>query len=434
MRALVAILMLLPVIGFAVGLGPTSPSVHAVAGFNPTQVPNLALWLDASRLCLPSGTNVDIWQDFSQRSSWGTNTVASKRPILSNINGRSSVYFDGTNDFMSITNFKLSTEVVTFMALKQNDPVPVGSLNKVVYTNATSITIFESGNALPYPSSLTNIHVPGVIKSISVTLHEWSHNFPDDVDIYLSGPANSTGFKSTMLVSDAGGSDNITNIVFTISSLATNLPENSTTLLSGSYAPSNYETNSDGFATTNATFDPFIGTAANGTWGLYVKDDSGGDGGRITNGWSLTIDYEKVERMLIEHGINSNFTNGFYFQGSKNCAWNVKRDAAVHGSCSSNNAVEETWVDFVPAVVSFTYTNNGVVKKNGEIVSGLTTNGAPPSNNAMTNTLHIGSRNGTELFFEGQIGEVVVYSQKITDVEERDLTRYLGKKYGIVVP
>src|SRR5262249_3858628 len=38
-----------------------------------------------------------------------------------------------------------------------------------------------------------------------------------------------------------------------------------------------------------AALSVFSGSAPNGTWSLYVLDDSAGDGGTISSGWTLTI-------------------------------------------------------------------------------------------------------------------------------------------------
>ena len=39
-----------------------------------------------------------------------------------------------------------------------------------------------------------------------------------------------------------------------------------------------------------STFASLTGTNPNGVWSLYANDDSGGDGGSISGGWSLTFD------------------------------------------------------------------------------------------------------------------------------------------------
>lgn len=113
------LLLLSPMTVWGIGLGPTCPAVHAVAGFMPTQIRSVQLWLDANRLCLPPGTNVDTWKDFSLAagSSFGS-AIASQRPLISNINGRPSVKFDGVNDYLTVGSITLQTSISLFLVLK----------------------------------------------------------------------------------------------------------------------------------------------------------------------------------------------------------------------------------------------------------------------------------------------------------------------------
>jgi PKD repeat protein len=95
-------------------------------------------------------------------------------------------------------------------------------------------------------------------------------------------------------MSDAGGSSTISNVDLTFNDSAANdLPQN-TIITSGNYRPTNYGAG-DTFpapapapsaATTLSTFNS---TDPNGTWSLYVVDDTGGDSGSISGGWCLQI-------------------------------------------------------------------------------------------------------------------------------------------------
>jgi len=59
------------------------------------------------------------------------------------------------------------------------------------------------------------------INKVTVTLNHFNHTFPDDVDVLLVSP---TGRKM-IIMSDAGGSPNQVNTVFTLDdSAATPLP------------------------------------------------------------------------------------------------------------------------------------------------------------------------------------------------------------------
>lgn len=113
------LLLFAPTAVWGIGLGPTCPAVHAVAGFMPTQVGDLVLWVDANRLCLPAGAAVDSWKDFSPiANSPLASPVASQKPILSNANGRPALKFDGTNDYLTTGSIALHTRMSMYMVVK----------------------------------------------------------------------------------------------------------------------------------------------------------------------------------------------------------------------------------------------------------------------------------------------------------------------------
>lgn len=118
MTRLLTLFLLLPAIARAAGLGVYNPAQHAVNGFMPTQLPDIQLWLDANKIGLTNGASVDVWQDFSGKSNWATNGTGSKRPLVSAINGRTALSFDGVDDWLAISNFRCQTHVSVFVALK----------------------------------------------------------------------------------------------------------------------------------------------------------------------------------------------------------------------------------------------------------------------------------------------------------------------------
>lgn len=154
---------------------------------------------------------------------------------------------------------------------------------------APGITIETSGPGTPYPSQLVVSGVAEPVSGLRVTLANLSHSWPADVDILLAGPQG----QNVILMSDAGGTAAITNVTFLFDDAAAAALPSGGPLVSGTYRPTNLAgTGSDLFpapapalsgATTLATFD---GTDANGTWSLYVLDDSAGDGGSIGS-WTL---------------------------------------------------------------------------------------------------------------------------------------------------
>ncbi|MDM5193526.1 hypothetical protein QUG02_11115 [Bacillus hominis] len=160
----------------------------------------------------------------------------------------------------------------------------------VQFTNPTAIIINgdTQGPAVPYPSDIVVAGVPGTIIKVTATLHSMSHTFPADLDILLVGPLG----QNVMLMSDAGGGNNIVNVTLTFDDdAATQVP---TPIVSGMYQPTNLGGGDVLPAPAPAppygsALNVFNGTKPNGTWRLFVFDDAGADSGTIAGGWSLTI-------------------------------------------------------------------------------------------------------------------------------------------------
>jgi len=161
--------------------------------------------------------------------------------------------------------------------------------------------------ATPYPST---INVSGflaneTIEKITITLHNLSHETPDDIDMMLVGPEG----QNLVFFSDAGGGFVDPEVAVTVTlddDADVWLPDNDA-IVSGVFKPSNYEIGDDEeadvFPEAEAGGIPtpvpvpsaatqlavFSGTSPNGEWRLYVVDDDVLDAGSIANGWSLTI-------------------------------------------------------------------------------------------------------------------------------------------------
>src|SRR5207247_1947821 len=86
----------------------------------------------------------------------------------------------------------------------------------VSFSNSLGIVIPDHGPAAPYPSTIPVSGLTGAVDKVTVTLNNFSHSFPDDVDIMLVSP---TGQK-VMLMSDCGGGHGVTNASITISDAA----------------------------------------------------------------------------------------------------------------------------------------------------------------------------------------------------------------------
>jgi subtilisin-like proprotein convertase family protein len=169
------------------------------------------------------------------------------------------------------------------------------------FSNTSPIAINDTGNPPTlgslYPSSIT---VSGLdfqtISHLSITLDGLSHTFPSDLDIVLAGP----GGQFSMLMSEVGGNTRfpVTDLTLTLDDLAANsLPINST-LTSGTFKPTRqFPTLSfefpnpapPGSSSAPAALSVFDGTDPNGTWNLFVVDESTPDSGTISRGWSMEV-------------------------------------------------------------------------------------------------------------------------------------------------
>lgn len=172
-------------------------------------------------------------------------------------------------------------------------PSPGGGTTQT-FTNPAVLSIPDNANGSPYPSTITVTGMSGAVSKVVVNLKGLNHTYPDDLDILLVGP----GGQKVMLMSDVGSGSDVVNVNLTFDgAVSTSLP-NSSQISSGTYLPTNY-------ASTSGSADPFgapapaapygtslgalNGTAPNGTWQLFVKDDSGQDQGSLASGWELII-------------------------------------------------------------------------------------------------------------------------------------------------
>jgi subtilisin-like proprotein convertase family protein len=164
-----------------------------------------------------------------------------------------------------------------------------------LFCNATPISIPSSGAATPYPSNITVAGFGSTISDVNVHLYDMNHTWPDDIDILLVGPQG----QNLIIMSDAGGSNDLINVDLVLDDAAANSLPDSTQIVSGSYKPTNYGTG-DTFPapapapSAETLLAIFNGTNPNGAWSLYVVDDAGGDLGNINGGWCLEITGESA--------------------------------------------------------------------------------------------------------------------------------------------
>ncbi len=162
-----------------------------------------------------------------------------------------------------------------------------------LFCNATPIIIPSSGAATPYPSDVLVSGLATSITNVNVYLYDMNHTWPDDIDILLVGPQG----QNIIIMSDAGGSFDLINVDLVFDDAAAGLLPDNAQIVSGTYLPSNWGTG-DPFPapaplpSTATQLAIFNGSDPNGTWSLYVVDDTVGDSGNINGGWCIGIDAE----------------------------------------------------------------------------------------------------------------------------------------------
>jgi hypothetical protein len=149
-----------------------------------------------------------------------------------------------------------------------------------------------AGAALPYPSRITASFPAGSkVKDVNVTLRNYSHTFPDDVDVLLVH----RGTNRTIM-SDVGGSNDVNNITIALDDEASNGHlTDSGQLVGGTFQPTNAE-GSDTFdfpapdpASSSDSLSGFDGLLTAKAWKLFVDDNGSGDFGRFGGGWTIKI-------------------------------------------------------------------------------------------------------------------------------------------------
>lgn len=176
-----------------------------------------------------------------------------------------------------------------------------GRADTYSFSNTNAISINDTGNPPTlgslYPSSIS---INGLdfqtISHLSITLDGLSHTFPSDLDIILAGPRG----QLSMLMSEVGGNSRlpVSDLTLTLDDLAANSLPFDSILTSGTFKPTrqfptlSFEFPSPapaGSSSAPASLSGFNGTDPNGTWSLFVVDESSPDSGTISRGWSMEV-------------------------------------------------------------------------------------------------------------------------------------------------
>ncbi len=172
------------------------------------------------------------------------------------------------------------------------------------FSNSAAIAVPATGSAdqvgpaSPYPSNIVVSGMSGPVSKVVVALNNVTHGALNDVDALLVAPSG----ESLVVLSDVGDPATLAfanNATLTFDDAGGgavptgNVP-------TGTYRPTNINVaGPDAFpapaptpSTQSTLAGAFTGIAANGTWRLFVVDDTSGDLGAIAGGWSLTLTTE----------------------------------------------------------------------------------------------------------------------------------------------
>ncbi len=166
-----------------------------------------------------------------------------------------------------------------------------GGWNISVVSSPDVIGLQNTGAATPYPSQKSFFGRLGTVTKATVSISNFSHTSPDDVDLMLVAPNG----RRVVLMSDVGGNTEVGGLNLTFDDVAAASLPDSGTLTSGTFKPTDFETG-DIFPapapqglTSGSTLAAFNGSAPNGTWQLFAVDDAGNNVGSIAGNWNLTL-------------------------------------------------------------------------------------------------------------------------------------------------
>jgi hypothetical protein len=229
------------------------------------------------------------------------------------------------------------------------------------FSNTNAILINDSTNpptaATPYPSTNRVSGITGsYVTKVTVQILGFAHTFPADVDMVLVAP----GGQNAVLMGNVG-TENLpqaaTNINLTLDDDAASTMPLDSDLVSGTFKPTQRNTFQFDFpapapASSNLmgpTLANFKNLNPNGTWRLYIVDDTSPDSGVITGGWSLTFTTAPVLLSLSKAGTNAilswtNAATGYTLQSSPSLspgAWTnvIPTPVVISGNYTVTNAI-----------------------------------------------------------------------------------------------
>lgn len=293
------------------------------------------------------------------------------------------------------------------------------------FANGTGIpTIPDASSAVMQSFVLSG--AVGRITGVSITLSGLSHAVPDDLDFVLFGPL---ARSNLVFWSDVGGSGGFSFGHFTISDAgAMALPDGPFTTFGQPFKPANYGTppetaanfgavstdlNHPGTSGSATFYTAFSGVDPNGTWMLYVRDDTGANFGSLS-GWSVSIttaavaaDFDRnlVKDILWRHDDGTvvawllNSGGGFTTRalGAPDASWRI----AETGELNNDARSDILWRNNDGTVVSWLLNASGI--------GATQTLGAPDNSWRIAETADFNYDSRSDILWRNDDGTVVTW-------------------------
>jgi subtilisin-like proprotein convertase family protein len=165
-----------------------------------------------------------------------------------------------------------------------------GGWHLFLQTSTDAIGLPDVGAGSPYSSNKQISGLLGTVSKVTVTLTNFSHVSPDDVDLMLVAPNG----RHVTLLSDVGGTTEVGGLNLTLDDAALSGMQDGGPLAPGTFKPTDFEPG-DPFPgpapagpPTGNTLAAFFGSAPNGQWKLFAVDDTGANAGAIGS-WTLNL-------------------------------------------------------------------------------------------------------------------------------------------------
>jgi subtilisin-like proprotein convertase family protein len=282
----------------AAGTYPITASGAADADYVITQANGVLTVTPASLVslaiaCPTNSITVGKTQQFTATGTYSDGTkvdLTGSSAWVSSLPGVATINTTGLATALAAGSTVISATQSSLKGSAALNVVAVPTTNTVRFANSTAINIPANGASSPYPSSINVAGLSGTISKMTVTLSNFTHTATHEVNVLLVSP---TGSK-TVVMANTGGNYSVSNVNLTFDDATTSALPQSSKLVSGTYRPTCYGSSPvfsspapAGPYVTNLT--TFKGIVPNGTWSLFVIDDTRKHSGSIASGWSLAI-------------------------------------------------------------------------------------------------------------------------------------------------